>query len=41
MLGQYVMTRESRRLTMIVCHLGCAVEGKLAVGEPIGNGSPY
>jgi hypothetical protein len=40
-LGQYMVMREARRLTMIVIHLGCAIHGTVAVGEPVGNGTTY
>src|SRR6266568_2393377 len=37
-LGQYVITRESRRLSMIVVHLGCPYGGTVTAGEGGGNG---
>jgi hypothetical protein len=40
-LGQYVVTRESRRLTMIVIHLGCAIHGQVSIAEDVGNGTGY
>jgi hypothetical protein len=40
-LGEYLITRDSRRLTMVVCHLGCAVEGTVAAAGLEGNGSGY
>jgi len=39
-LGQYIVTRDSRRLSMIICHLGSPVGGTVVVIEPGGNGSP-
>jgi hypothetical protein len=39
-LGEYIVSRDSRRLTMIVCHLGCAVEGTTEVANLQGNGIP-
>jgi hypothetical protein len=40
LLGQYVITRDSRRLTMLLCQLGSPVAGTLSIVEPGGNGSP-
>jgi hypothetical protein len=39
-LGQYIVTRDSRRLSMIICQLGSPVEGTITAVEPGGNGSP-
>ena len=39
-LGQYIVKRDSRTLTMIECRLGCAVEGIHKSGDLQGNGIP-
>jgi hypothetical protein len=40
-LGEFLISREARLLTMIVCDLGCPVVGRVAAGGLRGNGSGY
>ncbi len=40
-LGEFLITSNSRRLTMIVCHFGSVPAGRLAAGGVEGNGSGY
>jgi len=40
-LGEFLISRDARQLTMIVCQLGCPVDGEVAIAGVRGNGSDY
>ena len=40
-LGEFLISRDARLLTMIVCQLGCPVNGELAAAGVRNNGSDY
>jgi hypothetical protein len=40
-IGEFLVSRHTRRLTMLRIQLGCPVEGELAVGDVSGNGHVF